>query len=74
LPKRDRLSQRHRHRHTDRAAATKSREHVSFSTNNYLAISASPRMKAAAIRGIETYGACGEDYNTDNEEQKYRHC
>ena len=31
-------------------------------------------MKAAAIRGIETYGACGEDYNTDNEEQKYRHC
>jgi glycine C-acetyltransferase len=35
---------------------TKSHEHVSFSTNNYLAISASPRMKAAAIRGIETYG------------------
>jgi glycine C-acetyltransferase len=34
----------------------KSGEHVSFSSNNYLSIAASPRLKAAAIRGIETYG------------------
>jgi 8-amino-7-oxononanoate synthase len=34
----------------------KSVEHVSFSSNNYLSIAASPRMKAAAIRGIEAYG------------------
>lgn len=33
-----------------------SREQVSFSSNNYLSIAASSRMKAAAIRGIETYG------------------
>src|ERR1700676_1051687 len=32
------------------------RQYVSFSTNNYLAIATSPRLKAAAIRGIETYG------------------
>jgi glycine C-acetyltransferase len=31
-------------------------EFVSFSTNNYLALSASPRLKAAAIEGIERYG------------------
>ena len=33
-----------------------SREHISFSTNNYLAIATSPRMKQAAIRGIEAFG------------------
>jgi 8-amino-7-oxononanoate synthase len=32
------------------------RDFVSFSTNNYLAIATSPRLKAAAIHGIETYG------------------
>ena len=31
-------------------------EQVSFSSNNYLAIATSPRLKAAAISGIETYG------------------
>ncbi|MFN4922616.1 aminotransferase class I/II-fold pyridoxal phosphate-dependent enzyme [Bradyrhizobium sp.] len=31
-------------------------ELISFSTNNYLAISTSQRMKAAAIEGIERYG------------------
>jgi glycine C-acetyltransferase len=34
---------------------------VSFSTNNYLGIATSPRMKAAAIRGIETYGVGNSD-------------
>jgi glycine C-acetyltransferase len=34
---------------------------VTFSTNNYLGISTSPRMKAAAIRGIETYGVGNSD-------------
>src|SRR6195256_3145974 len=34
----------------------KNRHHVSFSTNNYLGISTSPRMRTAAIRGIEAYG------------------
>ena len=29
---------------------------VSFSTNNYLGLSASPKLKAAAIEGIERYG------------------
>lgn len=32
------------------------REQVSFSSNNYLALAAHPRVRAAAIRGIETYG------------------
>jgi len=32
------------------------RDHVSFSSNNYLAIATSPRLKAAAIHGIKTYG------------------
>ncbi len=32
------------------------RELVSFSSNNYLALSASPRLVAAAKRGLETYG------------------
>lgn len=36
--------------------SVKSRQQISFSSNNYLAIAASPRMKTAAIRGIETYG------------------
>ena len=34
---------------------------VSFSTNNYLGIATSPRMKAAAIRGIEAYGVGNSD-------------
>ena len=37
------------------------REYVSFSTNNYLGIATSPRMRAAAIRGIETYGVGNSD-------------
>src|SRR5580700_5369876 len=37
------------------------RQYVSFSTNNYLGIATSPRMKAAAIRGIETYGVGNSD-------------
>jgi glycine C-acetyltransferase len=36
-------------------------EQVSFSTNNYLGIATSPRMKAAAIRGIEAYGVGNSD-------------
>jgi glycine C-acetyltransferase len=32
------------------------REFISFSTNNYLALADSPRMKRAAIEGIERYG------------------
>jgi glycine C-acetyltransferase len=39
----------------------KNAEHISFSTNNYLGIATSPRMKAAAIRGIETYGVGNSD-------------
>jgi glycine C-acetyltransferase len=39
----------------------KDQSHVSFSTNNYLGISTSPRMKTAAIRGIETYGVGNSD-------------
>ncbi len=34
---------------------------VSFSTNNYLGIATSPRMKAAATRGIEAYGVGNSD-------------
>jgi glycine C-acetyltransferase len=37
------------------------RPQISFSTNNYLGISTSPRMKAAAISGIETYGVGNSD-------------
>ena len=37
------------------------RPQVSFSTNNYLGISTSPRMKAAAISGIEAYGVGNSD-------------
>lgn len=36
-------------------------QQVSFSTNNYLGIATSPRMKAAAIRGIEAYGVGNSD-------------
>jgi glycine C-acetyltransferase len=36
-------------------------QQVSFSTNNYLGIATSPRMRAAAIRGIETYGVGNSD-------------
>jgi 8-amino-7-oxononanoate synthase len=36
-------------------------QRVSFSTNNYLGIATSPRMKAAAIRGVETYGVGNSD-------------
>ena len=36
-------------------------QRISFSTNNYLGIATSPRMKAAAIRGIETYGVGNSD-------------
>ena len=39
----------------------KGRRQVSFSTNNYLGIATSPRMKAAAIRGIEAYGVGNSD-------------
>jgi glycine C-acetyltransferase len=39
----------------------KGRPQISFSTNNYLGIATSPRMKAAAIRGIETYGVGNSD-------------
>jgi len=39
----------------------KGRPKLSFSTNNYLGIAASPRMKAAATRGIETYGVGNSD-------------
>lgn len=37
------------------------RPHLSFSTNNYLGIATSPRVKAAAIRGIEKYGVGNSD-------------
>ena len=36
-------------------------QQVSFSTNNYLGVATSPRMKAAAIRGIEAYGVGNSD-------------
>jgi glycine C-acetyltransferase len=39
----------------------KDRPLVSFSTNNYLGIATSPRMKAAAARGIEAYGVGNSD-------------
>src|SRR6202043_3396559 len=39
----------------------KGRPQVSFSTNNYLGIANSPRMKAAAVRGIEAYGVGNSD-------------
>ena len=39
----------------------KDRQQVSFSTNNYLGIATSPRVKAAAIRGIKTYGVGNSD-------------
>jgi glycine C-acetyltransferase len=39
----------------------KDRPLISFSTNNYLALATSPRMKAAATRGIETYGVGNSD-------------
>jgi glycine C-acetyltransferase len=39
----------------------KDRSHISFSTNNYLGIATSPRVKAAAIRGIKTYGVGNSD-------------
>src|SRR5260221_1812943 len=39
----------------------KNTQQVSFSTNNYLGIATSPRMRAAAIRGIETYGVGNSD-------------
>jgi glycine C-acetyltransferase len=39
----------------------KDRPQVSFSTNNYLGLATSPRMKAAATRGIEAYGVGNSD-------------
>jgi glycine C-acetyltransferase len=39
----------------------KGRSQISFSTNNYLGIATSPRMRSAAIRGIETYGVGNSD-------------
>lgn len=39
----------------------KDQSHTSFSTNNYLGIATSPRVKAAAIRGIKTYGVGNSD-------------
>ena len=39
----------------------KNRKYISFSTNNYLGIATSPRMKAAATRGIEAYGVGNSD-------------
>jgi len=39
----------------------KDRSQTSFSTNNYLGIATSPRVKAAAIRGIKTYGVGNSD-------------
>jgi glycine C-acetyltransferase len=41
--------------------AVNGRWQISFSTNNYLGIAASPRMKSAAIRGIEIYGVGNSD-------------
>jgi glycine C-acetyltransferase len=39
----------------------KNRKYISFSTNNYLGIATSPRMRTAAIRGIEAYGVGNSD-------------
>src|SRR5947209_4032955 len=39
----------------------KDRPQVSFSTNNYLGIATSPRLKAAAIRGIDAHGVGNSD-------------
>src|SRR6478672_6958670 len=39
----------------------KEQPRVSFSTNNYLGIATSPRMRTAAIRGIEAYGVGNSD-------------
>ncbi len=39
----------------------KDRPQVSFSTNNYLGIATSPRMKAAATNGVATYGVGNSD-------------
>jgi 8-amino-7-oxononanoate synthase len=39
----------------------KDRPQVSFSTNNYLGIATSPRMKAAAVRGINSHGVGNSD-------------
>ena len=39
----------------------KNAQQVSFSTNNYLGVATSPRLKAAAIRGIEAYGVGNSD-------------
>jgi glycine C-acetyltransferase len=39
----------------------KDQPRVSFSTNNYLGISTSPRAKAAAVRGVELYGVGNSD-------------
>jgi len=39
----------------------KDRQQVSFSTNNYLGIATSPRLKAAALRGIESHGVGNSD-------------
>src|ERR1700720_3096564 len=39
----------------------KNRQYVSFSTNNYLGLATSPRMRTAAIRGIEAYGVGNSD-------------
>lgn len=38
-----------------------SQPRISFSTNNYLGIATSPRMKAAAIRGIDAHGVGNSD-------------
>src|SRR5882757_11538578 len=43
------------------AFTIKDRPQISFSTNNYLGIATSPRVKAAAIAGIETYGVGNSD-------------
>jgi 8-amino-7-oxononanoate synthase len=43
------------------AFKVKEQPRISFSTNNYLGIATSPRTKAAAIRGIETYGVGNSD-------------
>src|SRR5437764_14745916 len=37
------------------------RAHISFSTNNYLGVATITRLKAAAIRGIKTYGVGNSD-------------
>src|ERR1700704_3762701 len=39
----------------------KDKPQISFSTNNYLGIATSPRVKAAAIAGIKTYGVGNSD-------------